>query len=109
MNQRLLKKLLSISALLLCMTASAELVIPGVPGVDYSTFGADEIPDTSFDCKQQEYPGYYGDPETRYQTFWICQADGRSDRFRCPIGTMFDNQYFVCNWWYLVDNTQLHY
>lgn len=31
--------------------------IPGTPGVDYPIFT--EIPNTSFDCKNQQFPGYY--------------------------------------------------
>lgn len=102
MNKLLSKKLLLISALLLSITASAQLVVPGIPGVDYPTYTPDTIPETSFDCKQQERPGYYSDPEARYQVFWICQADGRADRFVCPIGTLFSQNYFVCDWWYNV-------
>ncbi len=103
-NQLLPKKLLLIPALLLCTAASAELVVPGIPGVDYPTYTQNNIPETSFDCKQQMYSGYYSDPETRYQTFWICQADGRADRFLCPIGTLFSQDYFVCDWWYNLDS-----
>ncbi|KAG7160700.1 U-scoloptoxin(01)-Er1a-like 16, partial [Homarus americanus] len=35
--------------------------------------------------------------------FHICQADGRSDSFLCPNGTIFNQQYFVCDWWYNFD------
>lgn len=31
--------------------------IPGNPGADYPIYT--EIPKTSFDCKQQQFPGYY--------------------------------------------------
>lgn len=31
--------------------------IPGTPGVDYPIYT--EIPKTSFDCKNQQFPGYY--------------------------------------------------
>lgn len=31
--------------------------------------------------------------------FHVCQADGRKDSFLCPIGTTFNQQLFVCDWW----------
>lgn len=37
--------------------------IPGQPDIDYPVLSS--IPDTSFQCSQQEYPGYYADVETR--------------------------------------------
>ncbi|XP_035223761.1 collagen alpha-1(I) chain-like [Stegodyphus dumicola] len=72
--------------------------IPGTPGVDYPNYNT--VPATSFDCKQQEYPGYYGDPAAQCQVFHICQSDGRHDSFLCPLGTIFNQQYFVCDWWF---------
>ncbi|KAG7160699.1 U-scoloptoxin(01)-Er1a-like 15 [Homarus americanus] len=42
-------------------------------------------------------------PEAGYQVFHICQADGRSDSFLCPNGTIFNQQFFVCDWWYNFD------
>ncbi|KAH7937926.1 hypothetical protein HPB49_017748 [Dermacentor silvarum] len=55
---------------------------------------------TSFDCSAQEFPaGYYADVEARCQVFHICQSDGRSDAFLCPVGTIFNQRYFVCDWW----------
>ncbi|XP_023215933.1 uncharacterized transmembrane protein DDB_G0289901-like, partial [Centruroides sculpturatus] len=71
--------------------------IPGEAGQDYPNF--DTIPKTDFDCQQHQYPGYYGDVEARCQVFHICQADGRLDSFLCPVGTIFNQKYFVCDWW----------
>lgn len=76
--------------------------ILGTPGVDYPNYT--KIPETSFDCKQQNSTGYYADPETRNQIYHLCQADGRQDSFLCPIGTVFDQKYFVCNWWHEIKN-----
>jgi hypothetical protein len=28
--------------------------------------------------------------------------------FLCPNGTLFDQQYFVCNWWFNVDCAQVN-
>jgi hypothetical protein len=78
----------------------ADDPIPGIPGVDYPNYT--QVPETSFDCKQQPSFGYFGDPESGYQAFYICQADGRTDAGLCPLGTVFDQQYFVCDWWYNV-------
>ncbi|KAI1286770.1 hypothetical protein HDE_10563 [Halotydeus destructor] len=71
--------------------------IPGEPESDYPTLT--EVPETLFKCSDQEFPGYYGDVEARCQVFHVCQADGRKDSFLCPIGTIFNQQLFVCDWW----------
>ena len=51
--------------------------------------------------------GYYGDPEAECQAFHICSNDGNSGlskfSFLCPNGTLFQQQYFVCDWWFNVD------
>jgi len=79
--------------------------IPGTPGDDYPIFG--QVPDTSFLCDGQVDGGYYGDPEAECQSFHICAADGVGGltkySFLCPNGTLFQQQYFVCDWWFNVD------
>ncbi|KAK8747656.1 hypothetical protein OTU49_016517, partial [Cherax quadricarinatus] len=83
------------------ITALAN-AIRGEPGVDYPILAY--VPDTGFTCSGQ-IPGYYADTalEAGCQVFHICQADGRSDSFLCPNGTIFNQQYFVCDWWYNFD------
>jgi len=82
-----------------------EEVIPGVPGDDYPIFA--EVPDTSFLCDGQVDGGYYADPEADCQAFHICAGDGTGGltrySFLCPNGTLFNQQYFVCDWWFNVD------
>ena len=39
--------------------------IPGDPGVDYPVFS--QVPDTDFNCRQQDYPGIYTDTEAQCQ------------------------------------------
>ena len=34
------------------------------------------------------------------QVFHICHRSGRRDSFLCPNGTVFNQKYFVCDWWY---------
>jgi len=79
--------------------------IPGVPGDDYPIFA--EVPDTSFLCDGQAEGGYYADPEAECQAFHICGSDGNGGltkySFLCPNGTLFNQQYFVCDWWFNVD------
>ena len=79
--------------------------IPGVPGDDYPIFA--EVPDTSFTCDGQVEGGYYADPEAECQVFHICAGDGTGGltkySFLCPNGTLFNQQYFVCDWWFNVD------
>lgn len=70
--------------------------IPGEPGQDYPIYS--EIPQTSFDCNQQQYPGYYADVEAQCQVFHIC-ALNRTFDFLCPNGTIFSQENLVCVWW----------
>ncbi|CAB4060727.1 unnamed protein product [Lepeophtheirus salmonis] len=53
---------------------------------------------SNFQCTNQEYPGLYADLETNCQTFHMCQVGGRQNTFICPVGTLFDQRYLVCNW-----------
>jgi len=89
--------------------AAAELAesIPGTAGVDYPLFS--QPPDTSFVCEGY-IQGYYADPEAQCQAFHICGDDGRGGlakySFLCPNGTVFNQQYFICDWWFNVDCSQ---
>ena len=78
--------------------------IPGVPGQDYPIFV--NPPDTSFLC-DGKIEGYYADPESDCQAFHICASDGQGSltkySFLCPNGTIFNQQYFICDWWFNVD------
>jgi len=84
---------------------SLEETIPGTPGDDYPIFA--EVPETSFVCDGQADGGYYADPEAECQAFHICANDGSAGltkySFLCPNGTLFQQQYFVCDWWFNVD------
>merc|ERR1712098_213208 len=84
---------------------SLEETIPGIPGEDYPIYS--EVPETSFFCDGQVDGGYYGDPEAECQAFHICANDGAGGlskfSFLCPNGTLFQQQYFVCDWWFNVD------
>ncbi|RXG56635.1 hypothetical protein Avbf_15252 [Armadillidium vulgare] len=75
----------------------------GVPGADFPIHY--EVPETGFSCDDGSLVGYYADvdPKAACQVFHICQEDGRHDSFLCPIGTLFNQKYFVCDWWYNVD------
>ena len=85
--------------------ASLEESIPGVPGEDYPILS--EVPETAFTCDGQVDGGYYADPEAECQAFHICASDGNGGltkySFLCPNGTLFQQQYFVCDWWFNVD------
>ncbi|KAH7947691.1 hypothetical protein HPB52_015159 [Rhipicephalus sanguineus] len=72
--------------------------IRGTPGQDYPVYSS--IPRTGFSCREQQYAGYYGDMDAQCQVFHICQEDGRHDAFLCPNGTVFNQRFFVCDWWY---------
>ena len=51
--------------------------------------------------------GYYADPEAKCQVFHICTADGQGGlakySFLCPNGTIFNQNYFICDWWFNFD------
>ena len=48
--------------------------------------------------------GYYADPDTECQAFHVCTADGQGglskNSFLCPNGTIFNQNYFICDWWF---------
>merc|ERR1712106_236749 len=79
--------------------------IPGVPGEDYPIYS--EVPDSAFACDGQVDGGYYADPEAECQAFHICTADGAGGlakySFLCPNGTLFNQNYFICDWWFNFD------
>merc|ERR1711881_630671 len=56
--------------------------IPGVPGEDYPIYA--EVPESGFTCEGQ--------------------ADGAGGlakySFLCPNGTLFNQNYFICDWWF---------
>jgi len=79
--------------------------IPGVPGEDYPIYA--EVPESGFTCDGQVDGGYYADPEAECQVFHICTADGQGGlskySFLCPNGTIFNQNYFICDWWFNFD------
>merc|ERR1712133_136259 len=79
--------------------------IPGVPGEDYPIYS--EVPESGFSCDGQIDGGYYADPEAECQAFHICTADGAGGlakySFLCPNGTLFNQNYFICDWWFNFD------
>ncbi|KAG1663039.1 hypothetical protein GQR58_020609 [Nymphon striatum] len=77
------------------------LGIVGRPGQDYPVYS--DIPRTSFSCRDQSFNGIFADPETQCQVFHMCQPQGFVNSFLCPNGTIFNQQVFVCDWWYNVD------
>jgi len=74
--------------------------IPGTADIDYPVLSS--VPETSFSCRDQQIGGYYADVEARCQVFHVCH-DYRKSSFLCPNGTLFDQQNFVCNWYFNVN------
>ncbi|XP_055852556.1 uncharacterized protein LOC129916566 isoform X2 [Episyrphus balteatus] len=72
----------------------------GRPGIDYPNL--DRIPVTSFDCQQQRYKGFFGDPETNCQVWHYCDLNGGKASFLCPNGTIFSQIALTCDWWFNV-------
>ncbi len=52
-------------------------------------------------------PGYYADSGAGCQSFHICGLNLHGDyakyTFLCPNGTLFNQEYFTCDWWFNVD------
>ncbi|XP_070509537.1 spidroin-2-like isoform X2 [Chironomus tepperi] len=77
--------------------------LPGEPGRDYPIFAT--APETGFSCDDKHY-GYYADIEARCQVFHICANTAGSSKgfeFLCPNGTLFNQRFFVCDWYMNVD------
>ncbi|XP_069976070.1 U-scoloptoxin(01)-Er1a [Penaeus vannamei] len=72
----------------------------GVAGQDYPTLH--QVPTTSFQC-QSLLPGIYADPDAACQVYHMCLHDGKLHSFLCPNGTVFNQEYFICDLWFNVD------
>merc|ERR1711881_676082 len=85
--------------------AMLQGAIPGVPGEDYPIYA--EVPETAFACDGHVDGGYYDDGEAECQVFHIRTADGAGGlakySFLCPNGTIFNQNYFICDWWFNFD------
>ncbi|CAG9807300.1 unnamed protein product [Chironomus riparius] len=70
-------------------------------------YSLQNMPHTSFSCRDKILGGYYADPETNCQMFHICvkvAGVGIQDfRFLCPNGTAFDQEAQICADWGDVD------
>ena len=81
--------------------------VPGTPGEDYPIYS--EVPETEFSCEGQVIGGYYADPAAECQVFHVCATDkadaGPNSKwsFLCPNGTIFNQNYFICDWWFNFD------
>ncbi|XP_037081794.1 uncharacterized protein LOC119102515 isoform X2 [Pollicipes pollicipes] len=75
--------------------------IPGQPLIDYPVLV--RLPESGFDCANQDVDGFYADTseEARCQAFWVCH-NKQQDGFLCPNGTLFNQRYFTCDWWFNV-------
>ncbi|KAK8394884.1 hypothetical protein O3P69_005988 [Scylla paramamosain] len=79
---------------------SEKFQVKGAAGVDFPALTS--LPRTSFRCEGREL-GYYADLETRCQVFHVCEPGNAQHDFLCPKGTIFNQKYIVCDWWYNVD------
>ena len=54
--------------------------------------------------------GYYSDPALQCQAFHVCvriaEVELSKYSFLCPNGSLFDQQYFICDFWFNVDCSQ---
>ncbi|XP_015791512.1 uncharacterized protein LOC107368238 [Tetranychus urticae] len=63
----------------------------------------DQYPVSDFRCSNKIYAGYYADVQSDCQIWHLCEPNGRHHSFSCPNGTLFNQLYRVCDWWYNVD------
>ncbi|XP_037081168.1 uncharacterized protein LOC119101851 [Pollicipes pollicipes] len=67
---------------------------------------------SGFDCRRQQMDGFYADisDEARCQAFWVCH-NKQQDGFLCPNGTVFNQRYLTCDWWFNVqcDESPQHF
>lgn len=80
--------------------------LPGTPWEDYPAYTNLPVK-LDFSCSSRSDGGYYADSDFGCQIFHICSADGagglaRYD-FACPIGTIFNQEYYICDWWFNFD------
>jgi len=81
--------------------------IPGEPGLDYPILAA--VQDSAFTCDGLTFGGYYADVEQQCQAYHVCLRDPIAPdtlypvSFLCPNGTIFNQEIFVCDWWFNVD------
>merc|ERR1711913_263028 len=85
-----------------------RMAVPGNPGEDYPIYA--EVPETSFTCEGRVEGGYCADTEAECQPFHVCSADRDGglarNSFLCPNGTLFNQENFVCEYWFNVDCSQ---
>uniref|UniRef100_A0A1B0DPQ4 Uncharacterized protein n=1 Tax=Phlebotomus papatasi TaxID=29031 RepID=A0A1B0DPQ4_PHLPP len=76
-------------------------------GKPWPTYSLENMPRTSFTCRDKILGGYYADAETQCQMFHVCvkvAGVGVQDfRFLCPNGTAFDQEAQICADWGDVD------
>ncbi|XP_037780050.1 mucin-5AC-like isoform X2 [Penaeus monodon] len=80
-------------AFLCCNSAAGQH--PTLPILDM-----DNLPATNFTCKEKVIGGYYADVYTGCQMFHVCTLDEKGEihdyKFRCLMGTVFDQETRVC-------------
>ncbi|XP_019869220.1 U-scoloptoxin(01)-Cw1a-like [Aethina tumida] len=105
-------KLLLVHSVLLYVTVQGgHYIIPGSTPYDgyhdlhlhhnpplHPTFAS--VPRTSFSCQGRD-PGYYADVETGCQAYHICEHNSVGS-FLCTNGTLFNEQFQVCDQFYNV-------
>ncbi|XP_059620730.1 uncharacterized protein LOC132264512 [Phlebotomus argentipes] len=64
----------------------------------WPTYSLENMPRTSFTCRDKILGGYYADAETQCQMFHV-----QDFRFLCPNGTAFDQEAQICADWGDVD------
>ncbi|RZF40058.1 hypothetical protein LSTR_LSTR002461 [Laodelphax striatellus] len=76
-------------------------VIPGEAGSDYPIFS--KPPHNSrFMCKADGLR-YVADVSSGCQVFYMCVGEGPGEPMLCPNGTLFSQDFLVCDWWYNVE------
>ncbi|XP_071512968.1 U-scoloptoxin(01)-Cw1a-like [Panulirus ornatus] len=93
----------------LSLVVAASLLVPaaslntgvGTPGVDFPTY-SEVPPGLTFSCNGR-IDGYYADLEAQCQVWHWCVTGSQHYSFLCSNGTLYNQRYRVCDWWYNVD------
>ncbi|XP_058467306.1 mucin-5AC [Malaya genurostris] len=102
-----LAKMELVSKMFLSALLLTTVVISSGQLISGPRYSLDNMPKTSFSCRDKILGGYYADSETQCQMFHVCvkvAGVGVQDfRFLCPNGTAFDQEAQICADWGDVD------
>jgi len=83
--------------------AASNLPQPAQPADNLPIIIGRGIPATGFRCGDHKFSGIFADTQTGCKMFHFCESNGMNSTFFCPPQTLFNQRFFVCDWYYNVD------